>query len=223
VNGSTGSTGLIVTVWQACCAATGPPDTRAAHRRLTRAVLAHVAGVDLHDLRQATGPGGKPRLPRAPPAGDDASGDLHFNVSHTGPHLFVATCSGGPVGIDAEQVRPLHDPDAVAARALAPRERSALARLTRADRNAAVLRAWTRKEALLKGDGIGLGRPPASLEVDLDEAPAAGSPRARPLLHSAGWPWHLYDPDHRRRPVRRAGLWPVPGLPGPGGDPGRPR
>ena len=205
--GSPPVTRHMVTVWRACSEPADPARTRAMHRATVREVLRHALGNPSCDVAWTAKPGGKPILrpcpsPHCPPC-DAMRSDrtrLHFNVSHTGSHLFVATSAEGPLGIDAEGPRWLRDPEAVAASMLAPRERSVLDGQEPAARNATLLRVWTRKEALLKAEGVGLARSPASLEVDLSSAAdptgpveAARPVSAHPVWHSLGWPWQLYD------------------------------
>jgi 4'-phosphopantetheinyl transferase len=91
------------------------------------------------------GPHGRPALPGGP---------VHFSPSRTGDLVLFAFATV-PVGVDVEAL-----PDAVALNALAdtlhPWERSELDALLPAHRSPALSRCWTRKEAYLKGVGIGL-------------------------------------------------------------------
>ncbi|MFI5761396.1 4'-phosphopantetheinyl transferase family protein [Streptomyces sp. NPDC051563] len=112
------------------------------------------------------GPHGRPALPGLP---------LHFSLSHAGDAVLVAFADA-PVGVDIER-RP--DP-AVAAQVaseltevLHPAERAELSVLAAGERPAAVARCWTRKEAYLKGVGIGLGGNPALTYVGTGDAPSA--------------------------------------------------
>ena len=78
--------------------------------------------------------------------------DLHFSVSHTKHHVFVAL-SDKPIGIDAEerdrQIRP-----ELAEKILSPAER--LRYDAAADKRAALLKLWVLKEARVKYTGTGL-------------------------------------------------------------------
>ncbi len=80
---------------------------------------------------------------------------LHFNLSHSGDLALYAIASQ-PVGIDLEQIRPLPDAEQLAKRFFTPREAEAIASVPRAQKQAAFLNAWTRKEAYLKATGDGL-------------------------------------------------------------------
>lgn len=111
-------------------------------------------------------PHGRPAVPGAP---------LHFSLSHAGDAVLVGFADS-PVGVDVER-----EPSAEAAATLAseeanvlhPAERAEVAALAAAERPAAVARCWARKEAYLKGVGIGLGENPALTYVGTGAVPAA--------------------------------------------------
>lgn len=105
-----------------------------------------------------------------------ADGPVHFSLSHSGSVALIA-CAAVPVGVDVEA---LPRPEVVreVAKELHPRETAELSALPEAGRPAAFARGWARKEAYLKGLGIGLSR---SLSLDyLGTGPAA-------VNHPAGW------------------------------------
>ncbi|MHC0433722.1 4'-phosphopantetheinyl transferase family protein [Streptomyces sp. O3] len=85
---------------------------------------------------------------------------LHFSLSHSGD-LSLLAFAGAPVGIDVEAV-PTAETVAEAAEVLHPREAAELAALCAAERPASFAEIWTRKEAYLKGVGIGLSGDPAT-------------------------------------------------------------
>ncbi|MBB4948271.1 4'-phosphopantetheinyl transferase [Kitasatospora gansuensis] len=89
-----------------------------------------------------------------------------FNLTASGGSWLLAVTGHGPLGVDlATAAGP--DPDRAAPLTLTPREREQLARLTDpADRRAAGLRAWSRKEAVLKAVGVGLAADLRAIEVD---------------------------------------------------------
>jgi 4'-phosphopantetheinyl transferase len=96
---------------------------------------------------------GKPLLDG--PAGDT----IDLSVAHSGAVAVVAVATGARVGVDVEVVRPRVRLDRLAARVLAPADLATWQRI--ADPDAALrvfLRAWTTKEAYLKGLGIGVTR-----------------------------------------------------------------
>jgi 4'-phosphopantetheinyl transferase len=94
---------------------------------------------------------GKPRLPHL-------SG-VHFSVSHSADCVVVAVGLDGPLGVDVEEVGQF-DPaelECLAAYTLAAEERSELAREPAERRARAFTTYWTRKEALVKATGEGIG------------------------------------------------------------------
>jgi len=108
------------------------------------------------------GPHGRPVLPGEP---------LHFSLSHC-EGLSLIAVAAAPVGVDVE---PVPDPQTLveAADVVHPREAAELAALAPALRPAAFARVWTRKEAYLKGLGIGLGADPSTEYVGAGPVPAA--------------------------------------------------
>ncbi|MFB7673856.1 4'-phosphopantetheinyl transferase family protein [Kitasatospora purpeofusca] len=118
-------------------------------------------------------PHGRPRLADGP-AGS-AAGAPHFSLSHGGGRVLIGL-AGAPVGVDVEPL-PAADSAEVLATTLHPAEQAELADVRPADRPGAFARLWTRKEAYLKGLGIGLARPPA--------ADYLGT--AEPARRPAGW------------------------------------
>lgn len=97
---------------------------------------------------------------------------LHFNWSHSGQRALVAVARTTQPGIDLEQHgrRPRHRVDAIARRFFAPGEIAFLAALAPERKEAAFLRLWTAKEALLKAHGQGLSYGLHRVAVDADAA-----------------------------------------------------
>jgi len=132
-------------------------------------------------------PGGRPSLAEAPggrpflaetPAGEtflDASdrAGVQFSLSYAGGLVAVALADR-PVGIDIEVEHPLWRPERLADRLLGTgsQERARWASIPDADRTRALLRHWTRTEAVLKATGEGI---------------AGGMTRAVPRLRAQGW------------------------------------
>jgi 4'-phosphopantetheinyl transferase len=69
--------------------------------------------------------------------------------------------------VDVEQIREMHDADAIAARFFSGAERHQLGLLAAEDRVRGFFRCWTRKEAFIKATGEGLSRPLGSFDVTL--------------------------------------------------------
>jgi 4'-phosphopantetheinyl transferase len=96
--------------------------------------------------------------------------DVHFNLSHCEDRGVLAVANR-PVGVDLERVREVAEADAIAARLFGDSEVEALRTFPFSERSEAFLRCWTRKEAYVKGKGVGLLTPLRSFEVSLDRAP----------------------------------------------------
>jgi 4'-phosphopantetheinyl transferase len=136
---------------------------------LARAALRRVVGRCMHvppeTLEFELGPHGKPSLREA--------GTLQFNLSHSGELALIAVTSMDPVGVDVEQIREVHDAEAIAARFFSDAEQHQFRMLAAEDRMRGFFRCWTRKEAFIKATGEGLSRSLGSFDVTLtpDEPP----------------------------------------------------
>ncbi|TCZ82231.1 4'-phosphopantetheinyl transferase superfamily protein [Lysobacter sp. N42] len=78
------------------------------------------------------------------------------NWSHSGDRLLVALAEGARVGVDLELRRPRPKALEIARRYFHPQEAVRLAALDGREREAAFLRLWCAKEAVLKAHGRGL-------------------------------------------------------------------
>lgn len=143
-------------------------------RARLRELLGSRLGVAPEAIELVYGPHGKPALGPA-----FADSDIRFNVAHSGDVAAYVLTRGLEVGIDVEVVRDIPEADRIAAGLFARAESEAYRLLDPLDRQLAFFRCWTRKEALLKalGDGIGLrldrcavslapGEPARILEID---------------------------------------------------------
>ena len=91
--------------------------------------------------------------------------DVEFSLSHSGGRVVLAVARGAPVGIDVEAVEPDRDYSGVANHVLSPPERVEMLALPSGERPFALVRYWSRKEAVLKATGFGLSLPPSDLTV----------------------------------------------------------
>ncbi len=122
----------------------------------TRLVLSLYTGVPPERIEyRKSEPGAKPAL---------ASGEVHFNLSHTGDSAVLAV-SAEPVGVDIEQIRPVADLRSLAARVFSSRELAQFAEIHDSRRQVAFFSCWSRKEAILKEMGTGLSLDPSLLTV----------------------------------------------------------
>jgi 4'-phosphopantetheinyl transferase len=122
------------------------------------------------------GSNGKPGL-----AGD-LSGDLRFNLSHSGDRAMIAAVFGREIGVDIESVKEGFAFDEVAEHFFTAREVAALRALPSRLQRRAFYRCWTSKEAFLKAKGTGL-----SGELDEVEILRAGDEDVRIDARVPGW------------------------------------
>jgi 4'-phosphopantetheinyl transferase len=151
-----------------------------ARRGRLRALLAAELGLAPNAVRLAANDHGKPIDPER---------RLSFSLSHSCGLAHYAVSRELDVGCDLEVRRAeLARPD-VAERFFSPRERAQLA-LVAPDRwTEAFFNCWTRKEALIKGLGLGLAYPLESFDVSL----TPGEPAAL-LAGPPGWTVRAFEP-----------------------------
>jgi len=81
--------------------------------------------------------------------------DLEVSISHSGDQVALAVTTGGPVGIDVEEVRAA-EVDDLAGIAFSPAELAVFHAVPEAARRGAFFTYWARKEAVLKATGKGM-------------------------------------------------------------------
>lgn len=123
---------------------------------------------------------------------------LCFNLSHSAGWAMFALAWDREVGIDLECVgrlkRDVNGLDGLAARVLTARELAIWQALPETAREAAFLRAWTRKEAYAKATGQGLLDELIHTDVALDAAAPKSSLTLRaPRIGEVARDWVLYD------------------------------
>ena len=135
-----------------------------AARTLLRLVLSDHLGIPAADVRLLSTTEGKPYL-GAPGTGSPAATEaLCFNVSHSDGMVLIALARNASVGVDVESMAAgAMEADELLALAkdhFGPWEHKALAKLEAGPaRVQAFLEIWTRREAVSKADGHGIGRP----------------------------------------------------------------
>jgi len=150
----------------------------AAHGAL-RTILATYLGCRPAEIDFAAGANGKPSV-----AG------IQFNLSHSADLGVVAVTQGREVGVDVEYVDPQRANLDVARRFFSPSEVAVLQALQPEQQTAAFFNCWTRKEAYLKGIGLGLSVPLDSFDVSL----APGEPARLLRGADARWSLHAFTP-----------------------------
>ncbi len=129
----------------------------AAHAQVRR-LLGHRLGLPPADVVITRTPLGKPVLGSPEPVDLELNppAALHFNLSHCDDLGWLALAPV-PVGIDVERVRELEDLLPLIQSHCTADEIDTLITLPQAERAVAFLRIWTRKEAVLKAWGTGIG------------------------------------------------------------------
>jgi 4'-phosphopantetheinyl transferase len=120
-----------------------------------RTLVAAYAGQDEASLSLSIGAHGKPYLDGHP---------LRFNLSHSGEWTLIALARGCELGVDLEHARRVRRRTALLERCFTDAERGRLAN----GGDAALLRYWAAKEALVKAIGRGIAYGLKSIEIDED-------------------------------------------------------
>ncbi|HST44652.1 MAG TPA: 4'-phosphopantetheinyl transferase superfamily protein [Luteimonas sp.] len=125
---------------------------------LVRAWLATLQDAPAGDVPIHRDARGRPMLalPVAGAAGDRRGVRHDLNWSHSGDGLIVALAHEARVGVDLELLRPRPRAASLARRFFTAHEADSLAAWPVATREAAFVRLWCAKEALLKASGHGL-------------------------------------------------------------------
>jgi 4'-phosphopantetheinyl transferase len=97
---------------------------------------------------------GKPELDF--PRSDGGEPPVQFNVSHSSDLAAIAVCHSRELGIDLEQVRAIGEADRIVESFFSAGELAEFGQIGSEKKAMAFLRGWTRKEAILKGLGVGI-------------------------------------------------------------------
>jgi 4'-phosphopantetheinyl transferase len=97
---------------------------------------------------------GKPELDF--PNIDGKEPPVRFNVSHSSDLAVIAVCRGRELGVDLEQVRAIGEAERIVESFFSADELAEFGRIDPDKKAMAFLRGWTRKEAILKGLGVGI-------------------------------------------------------------------
>lgn len=165
-----------------------PEDRRrwiVAHAGMRR-ILARYLAADAGGLQFDQDANGKPFLIE----GGGRSG-LHFNLSHS-RDLAVLAVGAGELGVDVEHGAGIVSVADLLGEVCSEAERLAVLALPEPDRRAAFLRLWTRKEAFLKGLGLGLNIPPRDCAFPVEPVFSGVRPRVASAWMDAG-AWHVFD------------------------------
>lgn len=127
-----------------------------------RMILGQYLGIPPDRVELTIRPGGKPQLA---PSGEVPS--LYYSLSHSGDRALIGVTRDKEVGVDVEHIRPLIDADNIVRRYFSAGEQTIWRSLSADEQLAAFFRCWTRKEAYLKAQGIGLSAGLDQFEVSL--------------------------------------------------------
>lgn len=132
-----------------------------------RSALGLCLGCEAAAVRMTSTPTGQPQLPGTPWA---------TSLSHSGSWVALAVGCTAVLGVDIERSPPLRALNDLVSTICTPREAIDMQELPSAAREHAMLRLWTRKEALLKAFGTGLSGPPPATFAALPDACVAPPP-----------------------------------------------
>jgi 4'-phosphopantetheinyl transferase len=151
----------------------------------TRRILGSYLNRRPQDLALGANAFGKPALAR-----EEHRSSLHFNLSHSRSLAMLALSAETEVGIDVEDIRPM-EPE-VAEDHFSASELKALSSLQEDAWLKAFYLCWTRKEAIVKAEGVGLSLALDCFDVSVnpDLPPALLGVRPPAVFR---YPWTLHD------------------------------
>lgn len=121
-------------------------------RGILRTLLGSYVAQSPSDLNFTTGEHGKLELRR-----DSRGAAIHFNLSHSGDVALYAITCDCPIGVDVEYIRPIPHYERIVLEYFSQSEADVLIGLPVKRQAGRFFNLWTRKEALLKAMGKGLG------------------------------------------------------------------
>jgi 4'-phosphopantetheinyl transferase len=137
---------------------------RFARRFFLRLLIGAYLGLPGKSVRINRSDRGKPVLDAASHAEE-----LHFSMAKSGNRLLVGFSSARHLGVDLEPAeRKAHDPLGVARRYFSGAEAEELSSMSGAELDAAFLRTWACKEAVVKASGEGIANQLCRFTVETD-------------------------------------------------------
>jgi 4'-phosphopantetheinyl transferase len=121
-------------------------------------------------------------------------GDIEFNLSHSGGYALVAVSRGRNVGVDVEKIRADIEIENLSSRYFSTGEISELMALPPEQRMVGFFQCWTRKEAYIKAQGLGLSLPLDGFDVSFSAGEPAVLRATRPDAGEAAQ-WSLLSLD----------------------------
>lgn len=151
-----------------------------------RDVLTRYLHCEPHQLSFSNGEYGKPGLV--------SNEGIDFNIAHSGDYALIAVANGRKVGVDVERVRKGISSQVIARQYFSKAEVAELQALPLEQREVAFFTCWTRKEAYIKAQGLGLSLPLESFDVSLSPDEPAFLRATRPDAEEASR-WMLLSLD----------------------------
>jgi 4'-phosphopantetheinyl transferase len=146
-------------------------------RAALRILLGRYLGVSPSKVLITVDANNKPRL-----VDEQNAPNLRFNVAHSDRLALVAVTYGCEIGIDVERLRIVRYAEHIARRYFHAAEIEAIVAAAPAARDAAFMRCWTGKEAVLKAIGTGITGALADFQVPIDDDAEEGTWIDAPVL-----------------------------------------
>ena len=158
---------------------------------VSHGVLRNILGRYLHrdpaELKFSVNQYGKPAL---------VDSTLEFNLSHSGDFALIAVTQGRRIGVDVEHIRQGISSHVIAQQYFSKSEVAELQSLPLEQRVNGFFTCWTRKEAYIKAQGLGLALPLESFDVSLTPGQPAILRATRPdEKESTRWTLRSLDVD----------------------------
>ncbi len=155
--------------------------------------LRRIIGCYLHsdpaELTFSVNDYGKPAL---------VNSDLEFNLSHSGDFALIAVTQGRKIGVDVERIRQGISSHVIAQQYFSKSEVAELQTLPLEQRVNGFFTCWTRKEAYIKAQGLGLALSLESFDVSLTPGQPAILRATRPdEKEAARWMLRSLDVDSK--------------------------
>jgi 4'-phosphopantetheinyl transferase len=154
-----------------------------------RAVLARYTGLDPSALTFQMGATGKPTLAET----KNNQHRVEFNLSHSHGRMLIAVARNQYVGADLEQIRETVEAVKLAERFYTPSEHDRVAGVTGLEQAKRFYRYWVAKEAVLKGQAVGLVSLQHCEILDSSYAPRAEVRLLEGATLQPGWTVHWLE------------------------------
>jgi 4'-phosphopantetheinyl transferase len=133
------------------CHLTRNRDLFVVRRGVLRLLLSSHLDCKPHQVNIGISDHGKPNLKES-----NSENSLQFSISHSGGYAVFAFGKYSRIGVDIEEIRVIHEIDEIVSQYFTPREKAEMLACPIDCRLEKFYRFWTRKEAVLKAQGIGL-------------------------------------------------------------------